>query len=67
MEEKKMFNMSMDMVRRQCEAGAMHCDMNAPIRRGETLEPCIRGAQKILEDPELKKMVKDILTGSDKK
>lgn len=65
MEEKKMFNVSMDMVRKQCEAGTLHCDMNAPIKKGETLEPCIRGAKKISNDPELKKMVKTILTGSD--
>lgn len=64
MAENKMFNMSMDMVRKQCNAGELHCDNNAPIRRGETLEPCIRGAKKITEDPELKKLVKEILTGS---
>lgn len=65
MEEKRMFNMSIEMVRKQCNAGALHCDNNAPIRRGETLEPCIRGAKKIANDPELKKLVKEILTGRD--
>lgn len=65
MAENKMFNMSMDMVRKQCNAGVLHCDNNEPIRRGETLESCIRGAKKIAEDSELKKLVKEILTGSD--
>lgn len=63
MEEKKLFRMSLDMVHKQCNAGVLHCDNNAPIRRGETLEPCIRGAKKIANDPELKKLVKEILTG----
>lgn len=66
MTEKKMFNMSMDMVRKQCNAGVLHCDNNEPIRKGETLEPCIRGAKKISSSPELKQLVKEILTGSDK-
>ena len=65
MAENKMFNMSMEMVRKQCGAGVLHCDNNEPIRRGETLEPCIRGAKKIAADPELKKLVKEILTGRD--
>lgn len=65
MEEGKLFNMSMDRVRKQCQAGSLHCDNNAPISKGETLEPCIRGAKKISGDPKLKKMVKSILTGSD--
>lgn len=66
MEKNKMFHMSMDMVQKQCNAGVLHCDNNEPIRKGETLEPCIRGAKKITGDPELKKLVKEILTGSDK-
>lgn len=65
MAESKMFNMSMDMVRKQCNAGVLHCDNNEPIRRGETLEPCIRGAKKIADDPVLKELVKEILTRSD--
>lgn len=65
MAEKKMFNMSMEMVHKQCKAGGLYCDNNAPIRRGETLEPCIRGAKKIAENPELKKLVREALTGSD--
>lgn len=65
MTESKMFNMSMDMVRKQCNAGVLHCDNNEPIRRGETLEPCIRGAKKIADDPALKELVKEILTRSE--
>ena len=60
---KNMFNSNMEMIRKQCNAGIMHCDNNAPIRRGETLEPCIRGAQKISADPEVKQLVKEILVG----
>ena len=65
-ERKAMFNMNMEMVRNQCNAGFMHCDNNTPIVRGETLEPCIRGAKKISADPNLKKLIKEVLTGSDK-
>lgn len=65
MTEKKMFNMSANMVQKQCSAGVLHSDNNEPIRRGETLEPCIRGAREIAEDSKLKKLVKEILTGSD--
>lgn len=63
MAEKKMFNMSMEMIKKQCEAGELHCDYNAPIRYGETLEPCIRGAEKINADPKLKSLIREILTG----
>ena len=58
-----MFNVSMEMIQKQCNAGVMHCDNNAPIRRGETLEPCIRGAKKISENPEIKNLVKELLVG----
>ena len=34
-----------------------------PIKPGETLEPCIRGAQKILDDPEKREMMKRIYRG----
>ena len=38
-----------------------------PLRRGETLEPCLRGAKKILNDPETKEMMHRIYTGIRKK
>ena len=63
---KNMFNANMEMIRKQCNAGIMHCDNNAPIRRGETLEPCIRGAKKISAEPEVKQLVKEILVGRNK-
>ena len=34
-----------------------------PIKPGETLEPCIRGAQKILDDPNKREMMKRIIRG----
>ena len=36
---------------------------DGPIRRGETFEPCLRGAKKILDDPEKKEMMHRIYTG----
>lgn len=63
--EERMFNMSLEMIRKQCNAGELQCDNNAPIRRNETLEPCIRGAKKILQDAEICTIVKEILTGSE--
>lgn len=35
----------------------------SPIKPGETLEPCIRGAQKILDDPQKREMMKRIIRG----
>ena len=34
-----------------------------PIKPGETFEPCLRGSEKILNDPELKEMMHRIYRG----
>ena len=34
-----------------------------PIKPGETFEPCIRGTQKILDDPKEREMMKRIIRG----
>lgn len=63
MEAKKMFNLSAEMIKKQCGAGELQCDSSAPIRNEETLEPCIRGAEKINNDSELKELIRGILLG----
>lgn len=64
MKEEMLFNIPIQELRRQIESSKTYaCDKDSPIStiKGETLEPCIRGAKKIAADPELKAMVKDIL------
>ncbi|MCR5147168.1 MAG: hypothetical protein K6B70_07530 [Clostridia bacterium] len=39
----------------------------APITRGETLEPCLRGGKKILNNPEIREMMHRIYTGTRKR
>ena len=56
-----MFNLSDEAVLKQCQAGGIKSDANAPIRKGETLEPCLRGADKILNDDSMSKMFRKIL------
>lgn len=61
---EKIFNMGSDMIQKQYYVNELHPDNQESIKQGETLEPCIRGAKKIAEDPKLKKLVKEILTHS---
>ena len=57
------FGISKEEIKRQCSIKNLEGDLTqAPIVKGETLEPCIRGAKKILKDSETLKMVKKILT-----
>ena len=61
--DEKIFGMSKEEIRRQCSIKDLEGDLTqSPIVKGETLDPCIRGAKKILEDPESLKMVRNILT-----
>ena len=62
-EDEKLFGMSKEEIRKQWGRKDLEGDFaQSPIVEGETLEPCIRGAKKILEDPEMLKMVRNILT-----
>ena len=60
MSKEKIFGISVDEIERQCSMNPIQCDKNAPIRESEYLEPCIRGARKILEDEKKREMVKKI-------
>ncbi len=51
-------------VVRQCAADNTKCDANSPIRKFDTLEPCISGGKKILSDSDLTDMLKRIYMGS---
>lgn len=61
--QKKLFNLTAEEIKRQSGIKPDRCDYNTPIRSGETLEPCIRGAQKFLESPEKKQMMYRIYRG----
>ena len=61
MEKETIFGVPIDEIRRQLQAKPDY-DVDPeyklkPINPVETLEPCLRGAQKILVDPELKAMM----------
>lgn len=63
---EKIFGLTLEQIRNQ--AGKSHeVDPEyamGPINPNDTfLEPCLRGAQKILDDPEKKEMMKRILRG----
>ena len=63
MEDKKIFGLSLEEVDRMSGTNEPKVDPQyqmKPINPGETLEPCIRGAQKVLDDPEKKAMMRRI-------
>lgn len=63
MSEKELFNLTEDQIKKQSGSRPDKCDYNTPIRRGETLEPCIRGSQKFLDDPQKREMMYRIHRG----
>lgn len=63
MSSKKIFGMPVEEVRKICALDKTPCDKNSPINPSEYLEPCIRGADKILADEEKRLMIKRILGG----
>ena len=70
MDNVTLFNMPIEEARRQMLGSKAHdCDNDSPIStiKGETLESCIRGVQKIRENSETKSMVKEILINNHKK
>lgn len=50
-------------VERQCSLDSLKCDVNSPIMPFETLEPCIEGGKKILENEKLRNWFRRIYTG----
>lgn len=65
--DENLFGISKEEFRRQCSIKNLDGDLTqSPIVKGETgLEPCLRGAKKILEDPKMLKMVRSFLTNGD--
>lgn len=62
---EKIFGYTKEQIRKQLKTDYdvdPQYKMN-PIKPGETLEPCIRGAQKILDDPNKREMMKHIFRG----
>lgn len=58
-----LFGLSQEEFDRRCMSNDIPCDKNSPIDPNEYLEPCIRGAEKILKNEETKKLVKGFLRG----
>ena len=50
---------------RQCSAVELKCDANNPIRFGETIEPCLRGCDKIKQDKDLSEFLYNIYRGEE--
>ena len=61
MNKNNLFGISQEMIQRQMNVKSLELPQSGPIIKGETLEPCIRGAEKINQDNELKEIVKEIL------
>lgn len=60
MNNDKIFGISIEEIDRQCDMHPLCCDKNSPIKESEYLEPCIRGAEKILKDEKKREMIKKI-------
>ena len=65
--DNKLFNRTPDQIKKQSGSNPDKCDSNMPIGGGETLEPCLRGAKKLLSDSEKKEMLYRIYRGVKKK
>lgn len=48
---------------RQCKAYECQYDSNTPLIRGETLEPSLRGLEKIENDSELRELLRKVYRG----
>lgn len=60
MTERRIFGVDVKEIERQCSMNPTQCDKNSPINENEYLEPCLRGAKKILDDPQKRAMIKKI-------
>lgn len=66
MSESKIFGLTREQIRKQSGSRDYSIDPESnakPIRPGETLEPCIRGSQKIMSDPKKREMLNKIYRG----
>ena len=52
-----MFNLTDEQIKKLSGGKDDKCDYNNPICQNETLEPCLRGADKILNDSNKKEMM----------
>lgn len=60
MSNEEIFGIDIKEIERQCTLNPIHCDKNSPINETEFLEPCIRGAKKIIDDDKKREMIKKI-------
>lgn len=58
--EEKIFGTGVKEIERQLSMVTLSCDKNSPIKDNEFLEPCLRGAKKILENEKKKNMMRKI-------
>lgn len=58
-----MFNMTEEQIKKMSGFHDDKCDYNTPIREGETIEPCLRGAEKLLKSNEQREMMYRIYRG----
>ncbi len=63
--KETIFGIPREEIRRRCKVSTVKCDSNSPLSKFETLEPCLKGSKKILEDKRLTAMLRRIYTGSD--
>ncbi|MCM1047906.1 MAG: hypothetical protein NC433_05730 [Clostridiales bacterium] len=60
--EKQIMGVDVHEIRRQCKASILKCDSNSPIEEFETLEPCIKGGEEIISNPELLQFFRTLYT-----
>lgn len=60
MENEKIFGVDVKEIERICSKNPILFDKNSPIDESEYLEPCLRGARKILEDEKKRDLLKQI-------
>lgn len=60
LEGRKIFGVDVREIERLCSKNPILFDKNSPIDESEYLEPCLRGAQKIMEDGRKRELLKQI-------
>ncbi len=63
MNNKKIFGMDVAEIERICSKHPVSVDRNSPINKGEYLDPCIRGAEKIIKDNKKLTLMRKIYRG----
>lgn len=64
--KETIFGIPYDEVQRQCVADTLKRDSNSPLQRFNTVEPCIDGGQRILENDKLLVLLRRIYRGNDR-